>query len=194
MDTQEQAPAPVAPESIDAVIADLINFGLDEIAEPFPITVGKRKIWLKFSNITSEDDIAASLAAEGQKNYVYFLQVKLEIMARSITYLNGIKVSDFMTTPIIDPTDGLPKDIRAVLRSLIRSWGTEVQQVLWKLLMVHSQKIEDSLYASFPEAALFTDVERRIRAQAMEELEKEYEAVITDGVTEMVAQKESQEG
>ena len=62
---------------------------------------------------------------------------------------------------LVTDVSGLLKDVQVVLRDTIKTWGVEVMQVLWKVLMVQSQTIENRLFDNFPEAAVLTDAERR---------------------------------
>ena len=120
--------------SIDDIIADLRGFGVEELEEPLVLTVGAKTVRIKFSNIPTEDDLQALVAVEGAKGYIFFQEVKLEILSRAISWINGISIRQLSPNQrfVADPTDGgIVKDIQVVLRQTIRSWGTEVLQVLW---------------------------------------------------------------
>jgi hypothetical protein len=92
------------------------------------------------------------LAVEGSKGYVFFQEIKVELLSRSITWINAIDLRKLVGKDrlVIDPKDGLPKDIQVVLRDTIKSWGIEIMQVLWKVLMVHSQTVETVSLRAFP--------------------------------------------
>jgi hypothetical protein len=64
-------------------------------------------------------------------------------------------------------------------------WGQETVNVLWKILMVHCQRIEDRLYESLPDAAIMTDVEKRFFQKALEEIEEINREVVKDSIKEM---------
>jgi hypothetical protein len=92
------------------------------------------------------------LAVEGSKGYVFFQEIKVELLSRSITSINAIDLRKLVGKDrlVIDPKDGLPEDIQVVLRDTIKSWGIEIMQVLWKVLMVHSQTVETVSLRAFP--------------------------------------------
>ena len=53
--------------------------------------------------------------------------------------------------------------------SLLR-WGQEAVLVLWKIYMVHCQRIEDSLLEQLPDAQILTETERRFLSRMESEL------------------------
>lgn len=174
------------PQSIDDILADLRGFGIEEFEEILTLTIAGKTVQLKLANVPTEADLTAIIAVDGFKNYQFFQEVKIELLSRSITWINGVDIRKLTKVErrVTDPIDGLPKDIQVVLLSLIKSWGLEVMQVLWKVLMVHSQSIENRLFDSFPQAAVMTDVERRY----FERIEKEMEQLAGDALKERVNQ------
>ena len=86
---------------------------------------------------------------------------------------------------ITNPMTGAEGNIRPILRDLLMGWGQESVNVLWKILMVHCQKIEDRLYESLPDAAIMTDVEKRFFQKALEEIEQVNREVMRDTIEEM---------
>jgi hypothetical protein len=177
------------PESIDDIISGLKGFGLEDCEEILTIKASGREHVLRISNIPSEDEMMSLLAVEDSKGYAWVQRVKIEILSRALSYIDGIKIRDLSPAQrmVKDPTDksSVKKDIQVVLRNILSGWGQEITNILWKVLMVHSQKIEDRLIASFPESSVMTDVERRFFDQAMKEIEEVNKAVIAEEVTNL---------
>jgi hypothetical protein len=185
------------PLSLDEVIAGLKGFGIEDLDQIITITMKSgRKLQLRISNIPSNDEMASLLAVEGNKGYNWVKSVKIEILSRAISWINGKNLRTL--TPdqrlVVDPTetvdeDGKPKkvvrDIQVVLRNLLKGWGEELVEVLWKILMTHSQRIEDQLKASLPESALMTEVEARLFEQARAQIEATTEQIITESVAKL---------
>ncbi len=184
------------PQSLDDVVAGLRGFGIEDLDQIITITMKSgRKLRLRISNIPSTDEMSSLLAVEGNKGYLWVKAVKIEILSRAISWLNGKNLRTL--TPeqrmVLDPTAvdeaGKPKqvfaDIQVVLRNLLKGWGEELVEVLWKILMTHSQRIEDQLRASLPESALMTEVEARLFEQARAQIEATTEQIITDSVAKL---------
>lgn len=74
-----------------------------------------------------------------------------------------------------------------VLRGLIKGWGQEFMQGLWKVFTVHTQAIEDRLMESIPEAAVMTEAERRLTQRARQEIEAATQEVIEEHVSKLFA-------
>jgi ribosomal protein S3AE len=123
-------------------------------------------------------------------------KVKCEILSRSISWVNQVDIRKLapMERMVVDPRDGQSKDIQIVLRNLMEGWGQEHVKVLWKVLMVHSQSIEDRLLESFPETAIMTDAERRLTERARAEIEATTREVIDDQVARMFEADEEVKG
>jgi len=177
------------PKSIDDIISGLRGFGIEDNEEILTIQASGRKHTLRISNIPSQEEMMALLAVEDFKGYAWVQRVKIEILSRAISYIDGISVR--ILTPaqrlVKDPTDNaaVKKDIQVVLRNILAGWSQEVTNILWKVLMVHSQKIEDRLISSFPESAVMTEVERRFFEQALKEIDEVNKAVITEEVSNL---------
>ncbi len=153
------------PKSAQEVINALLGFGIEDNEEIITAVSGNRTLRLRIQNLPTEADMAALLAAEEFKGPAWMQRVKCELLSRAVSWLDGISIRSLIPEQrfVVDPTDAQhPKrDIQVVLRNLMLGWGQETIGVLWKALMVHSQKIEDRLVEQFPEAALITDTEKR---------------------------------
>lgn len=175
-------------KSIDDVIADLLGFGIEECEEALTVTVGKRTVKLRISNLPTDEEIIALARSEGFKGQQWINKIKAETFARSITWIDGLAVKDY---PYVkDPKTGEVVQIQNVLVDLVMGWGTVVTGVLWKILMVHTQRLEDKLIESFPDSAIFTDVEKRFLDRAMEELEAMGSEVLQDAVDKITEEPE----
>lgn len=191
--TQDQ----LVPQSLNDILADLKGFGIEDFHEPITLTSGAKTVRIKISNIPSEEENIALLAVEEFKGYTWLQKVKAEILSRAISWINGVEIRNLAPIDrlVNDPTDGVKKDIQVVLRNMIDgSWGQEFMQVMWKVLMVHSQSIEDRLIESFPETATMTDAERRLTERARKEVEEATKEVIQDQVAQLFENEEATEG
>lgn len=185
------------PQSLDEVIAGLKGFGIEDLDQILTIKLKSgRQVDLRISNIPTNDEMAALLAVEGNKGYMWVKAVKIEILSRAISWINGKSLRNLTPSQrlVVDPTDttdedGKPrkviKDIQVVLRNLIKGWGEELIEVLWKILMTHSQRIEDQLKASLPDSAYMTEVEARLFEQARAQIEAQTEQVISESVAKL---------
>jgi hypothetical protein len=180
--TEQPTAAPIL--TLDSIVAGLVGFGIEDCSEPIVIESNGRTVELFFANIPTEEERLALLAVEELKGYTWMQQVKLEVLSRSISRLNGVSIRGLVGPAriVVDPKDGTRKDIQVVIRELIGGWGQEVVAVLWKLLMVHAQNIEDRLYGSFSDIQKNTEVERRY----LERAEKEIEDITRDVITEQI--------
>lgn len=186
MSETQQSVTERVPVSVTDVLADLQGFGIEECEEILTLTSGDRVIRFKFSNISSEDDLEANLQNEEAKGYDYFQRIKIAILARAISWLNGIDLTQLEGPArlVIDPKTGEKVDFRVAMRRTIASWGAEIMQAMWKMLMVHMQKIEDRLFESLPETAVMPEVERRYR----ERIEREYEEITRDVLSKRITE------
>jgi hypothetical protein len=75
--------------------------------------------------------------------------------------------------------------VQVALRNILLGWGQEVVQTLWKMLMVHSDRIEKRMQASFPDSTLMTDVEKRLFEAALREIHDASREVIEDTVAKV---------
>jgi hypothetical protein len=184
------------PESLDDVILGLRGFGLEENEEILTFVASGKIVKLRISNIPTEEEMEALIAVEGYKGYTWIQRVRCEILSRAITYINGTSIRDL--TPVqrvvTDPTDNKKKDIQEALRNILMGWGQELLGVLWKILMVHSDKIEKRLKQGFPASDLVTDIERRFFEAALKEVEDTTKSVLTDTVAEALNDELSDDG
>jgi len=177
-----------APSSLADIIADLRGFGIEEFEEILTLNMGGKQMRIKISNVPTEQELTAMLAVSEIKGYAHIQMIKVEFISRAITWINGIDLKRLTgkNRLVIDPRDGLSKDFQIVLRDTINGWGVEIVQVLWKVILNHSQTIENRLFSQFPDAAVLTDVERRYRDRIEKEIEEVTKSAIRDKVMEVV--------
>lgn len=192
---EEQAPAQASPQSVNDIIADLKGFGIEDYEDVITLKCGKREVQLKIANMTTEEENLSLVAVEEYKGYTWMQKVKCEILSRSISWINDIDIKNLspLERMVVDPRDGQSKDIQIVLRNLLEGWGQEHMAVLWKVLMVHSQTIENRLLASFPEADIMTDAELRLTERARAEIDASTREVIQDQVTRLTVDEPDDE-
>jgi hypothetical protein len=185
---QEVRGQEATPQSLDEVISGLKGFGIEEFEEILTIDAGGKVIKLRVSNIPTEDEMLSLMAVEGSKGYLWVQKVKVEILSRSISWVNGVQIRGLegVARNVVDPTDGARRDIQVVLRNILAGWGQEVLQVLWKVVCVHCQRIEDRLVQSFPDSAIMTEVEKRFMDQAIREIADQNKSLIADGFNKLV--------
>jgi hypothetical protein len=183
--------------SLDDIVSDLKGFGIEDLEEIITIKMKSGKTAkLRVSNIPSNDEMASLLAVEGQKGYLWVKAVKIEILSRAISWVNGRSLRTLTQEQrlVVDPTavdeeTGKPitvtRDIQVVLRNLLKGWGEELVEILWKILMTHSQTIEDRLKASLPESALMTEVESRLFEQARAQIDAATDQIIQESVAKL---------
>jgi len=181
-------PTEKTPASLSDVLADLRGFGIEEFEEVLTLDIAGKKLQIKMSNVPTDQDLIAMLAVEGSKGYVFFQEIKVELLSRAVTWINGVDISKLEGRDrlVVDRRDGFPKDIQVIIRDTIKSWGVEIMQILWKVLMVHSQTIENRLFESFPEAAVLTNTERRYRARIDKEIEEFAQSAIEERVAQLL--------
>jgi hypothetical protein len=171
-----------APKSLDDVIAGLKGFGIEEFEEILTIKCkGRADLRVKIANIPTAEEMLSVQAADEFKGYLWIKRVKVELISRAITWIDGIDIHnlppDKRYTP--DPTDPDRKvrDVQIVLRNVIMGWGQELTEVLWKVLMNHSQNIEDRLKEQFPSNAIMTEVEQRLFDRAKKQMEESMQII-----------------
>jgi len=189
--SEPEAPTPALfaePTSLEDVIKGLKGFGIEENEEILTFVASGRTVRIRISNIPTEQEMQALLASEDFKGYTWVQRIRCEILSRAITYIDGINITELSESQRIipDPTtkEKSKRDIQVVLRNVLLGWGQELLTTLWKLLMVHSDKIEKRLKDSFPESAIMTEVERRFFDVALKEIEDATKAVVTDAIAE----------
>lgn len=162
------APGALSPGEVADILADLKTFGITDAEEIITMTVKGKKIQLRVANISNDDEIFAQIRADGLKGYSWVQRMRCEILAKAITWINGVAVAD--VDYAIDPYSGEERPLRLILVDMLIRWGQEVVLVLWKLYMVHCQKIEDSLTEQLPDSLVMTEAEKRFMARISEEL------------------------
>lgn len=175
------------PTSIEDVIAGLRGFGIEENEEilTFCNKDGK-KVQLRITNMPTDEELKALIAAEEFKGYVWVQRIRIEILSRSISWIDGIDIRNLREKgTIIKDIDGVNRDIQVVLRNIIMGWGQELVQTLWKIAMVHSDKIEKRYQSEFPDSTIMTDVERRFMETVLKEIEDTNKEIITDSVQQV---------
>jgi hypothetical protein len=176
-----------APKSVDEVIAGLRGFGIEEFEEVLTVrTKAGRTLRLKIANVPTTDEMLSVQAADEFKGYLWMKRVKVELLSRSISWIDGINLRELTGDKrfVQDPTDGgALKDVQAALRNIIMGWGQEVVEVLWKVLMNHSQNIEDRLREDFPNDAKFTEVEQRLFDRARKQMEEQTQTILEQQVS-----------
>ena len=179
-----QIPAP--PQlSLEDIIADLKGFGIEETSELISFGASGKQIQLRLSNIPTEEEIETLLAVEEYKGHAWVSRVKAEILSRAISWVNGIDLKARKDEFIMDPTTNQEMAMRVVIRNLIMGWGQEVVNFLWKILMVHCQKIEDRLFESLPDSQVMTEVEKRFIGQALQEIQNAQQEVYKEAISEI---------
>lgn len=179
-------PEQAAPKSLDDVVAGLKGFGIEEFEEILTLKSGKGDLRLKIANVPTSDEMSAVQAAEELKGYLWIKRVKVELISRSITWLDGLDIRSLPPEKrfVPDPTDPnrAVRDIQAVLRNLMMGWGQELVETLWKVLMTHSQNIEDRLKNEFPQNAIMTEVEQRLIQRARSQMDNSFQAIRDEAV------------
>lgn len=183
--TQEQSEMTV-PMTLDQILMDLKGFGVEDIQEPVVIKASGKSVTLTLSNIPTEEELATLLSTEEYKGHAWVARIKVEILSRSISSLNGTDLRGKGSEIVTDPSSGAETSLQIALRNMIMGWGQEVVNVLWKILMVHCQRLEDRLFESLPDAQVMTDIEKRFIAQAVQELEEAQQEVYRDAARKLI--------
>src|SRR5271157_3264181 len=126
--------AAAAPQSLDEVIAGLKGFGIEEFEEILTIKCRGRNLRLKVANIPTSEEMFAVQAADEFKGYLWIKRVKVELISRAISWIDGIDIRNLPNEKrfIPDPTDAnkAVRDIQVVLRNTIMTWGQELVESL----------------------------------------------------------------
>lgn len=202
------APAPqeqqAAPQSLDDVIAGLKGFGIEDFEEILTLKFKNKDLRIKIANIPTSDEMFAVQAADEFKGYLWIKRVKVELISRAISWIDGIDIRNLPNEKrfVPDPTDPnrAVRDIQVVLRNTIMTWGQELTESLWKVLMNHSQNIEDRLKNEFPQNAMMTEVEARLIDRARKQMDESFQvirdeqvAVLYDTASEKLSEEEQVE-
>ena len=134
-------------------------------------------------------------AADEFKGYLWIKRVKVELLSRSISWINGINLRNLPLDQrfVSDPTDkSLSKDYLVVLRNIIMGWGQEVVETLWKVVMNHSQNVEDRLKEQFPNTAIMTEAEARLIERAKKQMDDIQKVILEDQVSDLYKEEEKE--
>jgi hypothetical protein len=175
------------PRSIEEVILGLKNFGIEENEEvlTFNSRNGK-KVQLRITNMPTDEEIKALVSAEEYKGYAWVQRIRVEILSHSISWIDGMDIRALREKGVVvKDADGVNRDIQVVLRNVIMGWGQELVQTLWKIAMVHSEKIEKRYQSEFPDSTIMTEVERRFMDTVLKEIEDSSKEVIADSVKQL---------
>lgn len=175
-----------APPSLDQIIHDLRGFGIEDTRDVVTIRASGKEVTLKLANIPTEEELATLLAVEEYKGHAWIARVKGEILSHSISWINGVNLREHKDDIINDFSTGEEVQLRTALRDLIMGWGQEVVNVLWKILMVHCQQLEDRLFESLPDTQIMTEVEKRFIQQAMQEISESQTQVYREAAQELL--------
>lgn len=164
--------------TLDDIIGGLKGFGISECEEIITLEVGSKKVNLRISNLPVEEELNALLASDEFKGHMWIQRIRAEVISRSISWINGMSITgdELVTHPL---RDNINANIRVVLRDILLTWGIESLSILWKILMVHNQRIEDKLIESFPDTVVLTNFEQRFLQQTMRELEESQQDLVT---------------
>lgn len=175
--SQEQT----VPQSLDDVVAGLRGFGLEDFEDILTLKSNGRDLRIKISNIPTTDEMLSVQAADEFKGYLWIKRVKVELISRAISWIDGIDIRNLPIEKrfVPDPTDPnrAMRDVQVVLRNTIMTWGQELVESLWKVLMNHSQNIEDRLKAEFPQNAMMTEVEGRLIDRARKQMDDSFQVI-----------------
>jgi len=186
-------PQPEAPKSLEEVISGLKGFGIEDFEEILTIKCKNRDLRLKIANVPTSEEMLSVQAADEYKGYLWVKRVKVELLSRAISWVEGIDLRNLTPEkrflPDITDKDKPLRDYQVVLRNLIMGWGQELVEVLWKVLMTHSQNIEDRLKEQFPDNATLTEVERRLFDRARKQIDVANKAILDEQVSARYEEK-----
>lgn len=191
LDLNPPAPGTLSPQDVAAILFDLKSFGITDAEEIITMTIKGKKIQLRVANVSNDDEIFAQIRAEGLKGYAWVQRMRCEILSKAITWINGVSLAE--VDYALDPYTNEERPIRLILVDMLIKWGQEVVLVLWKLYMVHCQKIEDSLTEQLPDSLIMTEAEKRFMDRVGEELAAAGALAITE-TAELIATPITPEG
>lgn len=179
--------AEATPKSLEEIVSGLKGFGIEEFEEILTLKAKGREVRIKISNIPTTDEMSATLAADEFKGYSWVKRVKVELLSRAISWIDGYDIRNLPQEKryVTDPTDGQVRDVQVCLRNLIMGWGQELTEVLWKVLMTHSQRMEDRMKEQFPDSATMTEVEQRLFEQARQQIEEANKVIVQEAVAKL---------
>jgi len=186
-----------APQSLEDVVAGLKGFGIEDFEEILTLTSNGKSLKIKIANIPTSEEMLSVQAADEFKGYLWIKRVKVELISRAISWINGFDIrTEKRFVP--DPTDPnhAVRDVQVVLRNTIMTWGQELVESLWKVLMNHSQNIEDRLKSEFPQNAMMTEVESRLIERARKQMDENFQIIRDEQVAALydtTPEKQSEE-
>jgi hypothetical protein len=187
-----------APKSLEDVVAGLKGFGIEDFEEILTLTSKGKKLRVKVANIPTTEEMVAVQAADEFKGYLWIKRVKVELISRAISWIDGIDIRNLAVESrfVSDPTDPnkAVRDVQVVLRNTIMTWGQELVESLWKVIMNHSQNIEDRLKNEFPQNAMMTEVEARLIERARKQMDESFQVIRDEQVAALYEnEKETEE-
>lgn len=166
------------------VLAELQGFGIEENEEILTIKLDSGKsVQLKISTVSTQDETESLIRCEQFKGHLWIQNVKIQMVARAITNINGLVVRDGMY--VRDSVTGENIEIRTAIANMLSEWGVTVVGILWKILMVHTQRLEDKLIGQFSDATIMTQAESTFLQRAMDEID----AMASEKVEDMAAEE-----
>jgi len=176
--TESTTPDVLTPVEINSILSDITGFGITDTEEIITMTVKGREVRLRLSTVSPDDEVQALIANLEIRGHAWVHQMRCDILSRSITWINGVACGP--TTFATDPYLGEDRPVRAILRDILGKWGKEAVLILWKVYMVHCQRVEDSLIDQLPDSTIMTQVEARFMAQIADELKAMGVEALTD--------------
>lgn len=175
------SPEQEVPLSLEDVVAGLKGFGIEDFEEILTLKSKGKSLRIKVANIPTTEEMYGVQAADEFKGYLWIKRVKVELISRAISWIDGIDIRNLPNEKrfVPDPTDPNKsvRDIQVVLRNTIMTWGQELVESLWKVIMNHSQNIEDRLKDEFPQNAMMTEVEARLIDRARKQMDESFQVI-----------------
>jgi hypothetical protein len=164
----EHVTTPLSPEEVSTILFDLKGFGIADNEEIITLNVRGRRVQLRVSNISNDDEVFGMMRTEGVKGFAWVQRMRCEILARAITWINGVETSTVEYA--VDPYSGEERPLKLILVDMLMKWGQEAVLIFWKIYMLHCQNLENSILEQLPDAMVMTQVEQRFLARVGEEL------------------------
>jgi hypothetical protein len=153
---------------LDGILDELKSFGIADTEDIITMEIRGKKVQLRLATISDDDDMFAQSRSADYKGYMWVQRMRAEILARAITWMNGVQLS--LIPYSTDPYTGEQRDTKLILADVLMKWGQQATLALWKCYMVHCQKIENNLIDQLPDSALQTEAEQRFLNRIQEEL------------------------
>ena len=181
-ETKEPLEEPLDPAFIDAILEGIRGFGIADTEQMVTMTVKGRTVNLRLSNLSPEDEIHSLIANSELKGHPWVQRMRCDLLAKAVTWINGVPVTDDLFAT--DPYTKEDRTVRAILRDMFARWGAQAVLVLWRIYMVHCQRLENNLIEQLPDAAIMTEVERRWMDLVADELKVVGVAALTGAMGE----------